>query len=87
MIKIFDPNIPMHKIKQFQEILIACHGKFTQEPFKCFTCYHVHYSFERSEDSNEFHRRWRNVTEDVIEKPMKPKRRLDNLYGLLFWVR
>lgn len=86
-VQISDPNIPIHKIKQFQEILSACHGRFEAEPFKCFNNYHVRYSFQKSEDSNEFHKRWRAVTEDVIEKPAKAKRRLDNLFGLLFWIR
>lgn len=86
MIRIFDPHIPLHKLKQFQEILIACNGKFEQEPIKCFNVYHVHYSFQTSEDSNEFNKRWRAATEDVVEK-VRPKRHAGNLFGLLWWKR
>jgi len=86
VITITDFNIPKHKIKQFQEILIACNGYFRMEPFLCFNTYHVTYSFTDTKDRAEFNKRWRAATEDVVEK-VRPKRHLGNLFGLLWWKR
>jgi hypothetical protein len=67
-------HVPAHKLKQFQEILGACFGRFDYNPIhnRFKNNYYVSVTFDNPENGSEFGKRWAVVNCDVVEKIRKP---------------
>ena len=66
--------IPKGKLRIFDEILKACGGRYLRNPIESpdkWGHWRVSYEYDDIHAANEHNRRWRNVTEDCIEKPKK----------------
>lgn len=66
--------IPKDKLGIFDEILKSCGGRYLRNPIKApdqYGYWRVSYEYDDVDKANEHNRRWRNVTEDLVEKPKK----------------
>jgi len=66
-------RIPVRKLKQYQEIVGACHGKFKCNPRVFEMHVTVDVEFTNIGDFNEFKIRWRNASTDCVIKEKAKK--------------
>lgn len=72
--KVYREPIPCGKLKQFDEILKACGGRYLCNPEESpdrWGYWRVSFEYEDVESANEHYRRWYRVLKPVVERRAK----------------
>jgi hypothetical protein len=67
-VKTHNQPVPLDKIKQFHEILVACGGRYIGEPTKFENEYRVSYQYDDVQAQNTHNFRWSRIYTPIEEK-------------------
>lgn len=74
--KSYNTPIPLGKLKQFDEILKACGGRYLRNPEEApdqHGHWRVSYEYDNIEDANEHNRRFDRAINPIVEISKRPR--------------
>lgn len=60
--------VKANQLKLYHELIKKNNGRYLSNPFYCFNSYQLSFTFDKSEDDNNFHKELSNYPQNIIEE-------------------